>query len=215
MTATLARTLLVVAIPSLLSPARAESLVAGTSLTGVAPGSSVTVEVARFRPELGTLRSVSVELVLELSSELSVENLGDGPAGAGGRFGCTARLGVPQVLGGVQVALESPKFSLDLGPFDGAVDFAGTSGAYLEHDAVGSSSCEAGADLARFLARSPGDALSLPLELVDTASIDLPPAAAGGASALADVHVVVRYEYEPAGSPGLIGMPGAVPARAP
>ena len=197
------------ALTSAVLPAHAESLVVGTGRTGLAPGSSHTLEVPRFRPELGELRSVAVELVFGLSSQLTVENLSLEAAVASGGFGCSARLGLPQAHDGVQVALESPKFALELAPFDGAIDFAGPSGAYLEHEALAAGSCVAGEDLARFVARAPGDMLSLPLELAGAAPIDLPPSAAGGLSVYADVHVVVRYEFEPVFPPAPIpaGMP--------
>lgn len=108
--------------------------------------------VPRFDPSLGTLLSVDVIHNATISSHQYVENLGQAATTYTGQFNGTLTLTGPGVSNSVTVPTVSQ--SSALGPFDGNMDFAGTSGkdlGLLTSSATGSTTLLAAADLARFL----------------------------------------------------------------
>ena len=171
----------------------------GTFLT---PDWSAFISIAKFNPALGHLNSVVFSMTGLVQGSAQVENTSPS-SGADVKLTLAAGMALTRPGGGAPLVVATP-LSITLfsaSPFDGVVDFAGTSGATLSGllgTKFNSAHYESAADLALF--SGPGS-ISLPLTAIGASR-----ASAGGStislfSTEARGEVTVAYKYTPSAVP--------------
>src|SRR5689334_18186509 len=109
------------------APAQTQQVCFSASLPDLATNWEADAHVPRFDTGLGTLVSVDVQSDSSLTATASVESLDATPTVVRLQFQITVTVNLPdgQLL---PVTVPLGSFNDSLGPFDGTVDFAGTSG---------------------------------------------------------------------------------------
>ena len=159
-------------------------------------GANTAVVVPRFDPELGDLQRVEIELTTVAQGSAGFENLGAAPCTADTMVQSTVHVLVPNSTSPV-VAFRRAGAQFALGGFDGARDFAGSSGRALPATLATSGAAAIESGLGAFVAEHDDDVLTLPVHLRGGFQLQGVASAAIRESWSVQVIVRVRYVYDP------------------
>ncbi|HKD09515.1 MAG TPA: choice-of-anchor E domain-containing protein [Bryobacteraceae bacterium] len=101
----------------------------GATLDNVGQSFSVPVTFNQFNPALGTLNSITLDLDGSFAGTVGIENLSNAPDQAAGIIAGTISVATPGQLLAAQVSPSAAGPTHNFTPFDGTLDFAGSSGA--------------------------------------------------------------------------------------
>jgi hypothetical protein len=158
-----------------------------------------TVTIAKFDPALGTLIGVDCFVTGTASGDAKIENLSRS-ASASTSVNLSARLTLakPDNTGPIVVTIPLINDTVVLSTYDSALDFSGTSGktyALTTGSASNASVLTAAADLAQFVAASPGDTVTLPIHAEGLSTITGGGNLIGGVTSTAGAQAGCRYNY--------------------
>lgn len=176
--------------------AQAAERVHEARLESVEFGANAAVVVPRFDPELGRLQRVEIELTSVAQGSAGFENLGAAPCTADTTVQSTVHVLVPNSTNPV-VAFRRAGAQFALGGFDGARDFAGSSGHVLPAMLATSGAAAFETGLGAFVAERDDDVLTLPVHLRGGFQLQGVASAAIRESWSVQVIVRVRYVYAP------------------
>lgn len=199
---------LVVVAVSCASTVHGESQCFTTSTSTAAPHWTVTVQVPRFDPALGTLTSVDVSITGQMLGTYSAESVDSFPLIAVGQPMVQLELSRPDMTT-ILSALPTQSFTDSLSVFDGTLDFGGTSGvmhAGIDVSATTQISLTSPADQMLFTG-APGNPGSVVLDVEATdMSIAMAPTNLITQFALqAGAMISICYDYTPVAAPFCFG----------
>ncbi len=181
--------------------------------TFLAPDWTAPITVPKFNPALGTLNSIVFSMTGYVRGNAQVENTSPS-SGSETKLTLASGLTLTRPGGGPALVVATPIVinPFSAGPFDGVIDFAGTSGATLS-GLLGSKfnlfHYESDADKALFTG---GGTIDLPLTAIGTSRAN------GGGSTISlfetesrgEVTVTYRYSASPIPEPRVYGAMGAL-----
>jgi len=189
---TLRTSLLALALSSTALSAAAQQTVCYTDSIPLQPTNwSLSVSVPKFDPSLGTLNLVDVCITGQITGSYGVESLDAGPSWAMMQLSAAVELRRPDASPIAQAMPASPMVTYPLTPFDGTLDFGGTSGASQSGISVLTTAqidLTSPADLALFTG-APGA----------PGSIVLPVSAMGTSTAMGGGHLITYFQSQAAG----------------
>jgi hypothetical protein len=148
----------------------------------------------KFNPNLGELKAVDIELKVNLTQRLQMENTGRGNFSINSTTESVLALLLPD---GEEINANASLAVLkNLGPYDGAVDFSGSSG--IDFSEPSSSgivmySCQ---DISGFLAGGPGENMVLKGVMKSLQNSSVLGSGSSVIQTKADANVCVIYEYD-------------------
>jgi len=148
----------------------------------------------KFDPNLGELKAVDIELQVNLTQRLQMENTGRGNFSINSTTESVLALLLPE---GEEINANASLAVLkNLGPYDGAVDFSGSSGIdFSEPSSSGivTYSCQ---DISGFLAGGPGENMVLKGAMKSLQNSSVLGSGSSVIQTKADAAVCVIYEYD-------------------
>ena len=168
-----------------------------------------TLSIPQFNvpSNLGTLQKVTFTLTGDLSGTVNLENFG----GAGNKnYSAFATMSLfhPVSAAAIVVTVPTQSDTVAMGAFDGAIDFAGASGASIpgiSATAVESGVLTSGADLALFTGAGTVD-----MDLSAAGQMTVSPNLISNFIANGAATILVAYEYAPVPEPQVYGAVGAL-----
>jgi len=140
------------------------------------------------------LEAVEISLDLNLSQQLQAENTGGGNSTINSTIKSVLTLLLPDAK--EIKANASLAFARDLLPFDGAMDFSGSSGINLTESSSGSSERYSSQDLSGFVADMPGEKLLLQGGLESKPSMNITGSASSNVQTKTGAIVCIYYRYD-------------------
>lgn len=149
----------------------------------------------KFDSKLGTLEAVEISLDLNLSQQLQAENTGGGNSTINSTIKSVLTLLLPdakEIKANASLAL-----ARDLPPFDGDMDFSGTSGIDLTESSSGSSETYSSSQgLLGFVAGMPGEKLLLQSVLESKPNMNITGSASSHVQTKTGAIVCIYYRYD-------------------
>ena len=176
--------------------AQAASITYSASISSTNPDWSSSLSISQFDPTLGTLTGIQFDLTGTITGTIYVENTDASAATISETLSASLTLTRPD-SSVIVVALPGTTVTDLFSPFDGTVDFGGTSGAI--HGPITTSATVSfispppASDLALFTGTG---FIALPVMAVGTSFITGPGNLAGGFATSAGASLVVTYIYD-------------------
>jgi hypothetical protein len=163
---------------------------------------AASITIAKFNPALGILTGVQCYVTGTAEGEAFIENRSRSAAALTTvNLAVTETLAKPDGSGPIVVTIPLINDTQTLGVYDGVQDFGGTSGkTYPLTTGTDSDNATltATADLALFVAASPGQTITLPVSAVGNSVITSAGNVTGGVLSSAGAVAGCKYRYEPA-----------------
>lgn len=179
--------------PWLLS-ASAEQVEYCDSIAEKNAGWSSNVTLAKFDPELGTLRAVDLSCEMNLSQNVMIENENLNPTNYSLILAGELTVGLPS-SDGLSISFNRSTKG-NLSEYDGVTDYAGPSGSKSVIHIPTEAATKSIAEISDFLAKVPGDSAVLPVVVKVMSKTIMSGASKSGVLSRAGAKVCVSYTYD-------------------
>lgn len=157
-------------------------------------GWNSNVTLPKFDPEMGTLRAVDLFCKLNLSQEMTIENMNSEPANFTLNLSGALRVELPS-SDNISISFNQENKG-NLSGYDGVMDYAGSSGKKTVSGIPTQAASMSIADISDFLGSSPGESIVLPVSIDVSSRTKTTGTSSSGVLLSAGAKVCVSYTYD-------------------